>query len=184
MRWMTVVLAAALPFAAVAQTYETSVGEVRVEQIADDLEHPWGLAFLPTGEMLVTERSGGLWMITAEGTKQRVRGVPRVVASGGQGSLLDVAVSPEFERDQTVFFTYTDSAGLRATRTAVARAFLDRIGASLHESTDILCSAMRLSPRATTAPASPLRPMATCLSPLGTVGTGPRRRMWQIRWAR
>ena len=86
--------------------------------------------------MLVTERSGGLWMITSDGTKQRIYGVPRVVARGRVG-LVDVAVSSEFECDQTVFFIYTDSAGLGATRTAVARTFLDQIGASLHDRTDI-----------------------------------------------
>src|SRR5512134_1681613 len=71
--------------------FETERARVRVVQFAAGLEHPWGLAFLPDGRMLVTERPGRLRVVGTDGAiSQAVSGVPPVHAVG-QGGLLDVA---------------------------------------------------------------------------------------------
>src|SRR5262245_62204493 len=68
--------------------------KVSVTTVAKGLEHPWSLAFLPDGRMLVTERPGRLRYVTREGElSSPVSGVPRVHAQG-QGGLLDVVLDP------------------------------------------------------------------------------------------
>src|SRR5918997_5443530 len=67
---------------------------VRVQTVARGLDHPWALAFLPDGRMLVTERSGQLRTVERDGrVSEPIAGVPQVLASG-QGGLLDVALDP------------------------------------------------------------------------------------------
>src|SRR5688500_18571097 len=71
-------------------------GAIRVETVAQGLEHPWALAFLPDRRMLVTERPGRLRIVEPDGRlSEPLAGVPRVQASG-QGGLLDVALDPHF----------------------------------------------------------------------------------------
>src|SRR5262245_40429239 len=68
----------------------------KVETFAKGLVHPWGMAFLPDGRLLVTERPGRLRIVSADGKlSPPVQGVPKVYASG-QGGLLDVQVAPDF----------------------------------------------------------------------------------------
>ena len=76
-------------------------------EVASGLDHPWGLAFLPDGRMLVTERAGRLRTVTSEGRldPEPVAGVPRVHASG-QGGLLDVALHPAFRENGWVYLSY------------------------------------------------------------------------------
>src|SRR5215470_4774407 len=70
----------------------TQAGLIKVETVARGLEHPWGLAFLPDGRMLVTERTGKLRIVRKDGTMSKpLSGVPKVFAEG-QGGLLDVAI--------------------------------------------------------------------------------------------
>jgi glucose/arabinose dehydrogenase len=123
-----------------AQTFQTSAGPVQVEEVVSDLEHPWSLAFLPSGDKLITERGGTLFYVGAAGIPERVTGAPRVWAQG-QGGLLDVAVSPTFERDQTVFFTYAKRAAFGSGSTAVARALFDVNSRALFEVQDIFVQA-------------------------------------------
>jgi aldose sugar dehydrogenase len=79
-----------------------------VETVAKDLENPWGLAFLPDGRMLVTERPGRLRVVAADGrVSPALTGVPAVAASR-QGGLLDVAVDPEFAANRVVYITYSE----------------------------------------------------------------------------
>lgn len=68
---------------------------------------PWALAFLPGSAMLVTEKTGKLWLTTASGAKTEVGGVPKVHAEG-QGGLLFVAISPKFAQDHQVYLTYSE----------------------------------------------------------------------------
>lgn len=110
--------------------YDSEKGEVLVETIADELTHPWGLAFLPDGRMLVTERPGRLRIVALDGSlSDPVAGVPDVHARG-QGGLLDVAVDPAFADNGWVYLSYAEALSGRAG-TAVSRGVL-RDGA-LHD---------------------------------------------------
>ena len=101
---------------------ETPVA-VKAVEVARGLEHPWGLAFLPDGRLLVTERAGRLRTIGRDGRLSApLTGVP-AVAARGQGGLLDVALSPGFATDRQVFLSFAEPADGGA-RTAVARATL------------------------------------------------------------
>ncbi len=86
--------------------------------------HPWGLAFLPDGRLLVTERPGRLRIIAKDGhLSAPVGGVPPVVARG-QGGLLDVALSPDFASSALVYLSYAEPRGGGKNGTSVARAKL------------------------------------------------------------
>jgi aldose sugar dehydrogenase len=89
--WM-MALVAGMAGSAMAAEVETSAGVMRIDLVAEGLDEPWGLAFLPDGRFLVTERAGALWLYAADGTSRvAVAGVPEV-ADDGQGGLLDVMV--------------------------------------------------------------------------------------------
>lgn len=106
------------------KVFHTEAASFRVTEVAGGLSHPWGLAFLPDGGMLVTERGGRLRLID-EGrlVPEPIGGVPQVYASG-QGGLLDVAVDPAFARNGLVYLSYADSDST-GTTTRVVRARLD-----------------------------------------------------------
>ena len=94
----------------------------RVTTYAQGLEHPWALAFLPDGRLLVTERPGRLRIVDRNGKlSQPLAGVPRVLAQG-QGGLLDVALDPDFARNKTIYLSYSEPGDNRNAGTAVARA--------------------------------------------------------------
>src|SRR5918999_3702881 len=94
---------------------------VRVETVASGLEHPWGLAFLPDGRILVTERPGRLRIVDRNGTvSEPLAGVPEVAARG-QGGLLDVAIDPRFADNRLVYLSYAERADDGTSGTAVAR---------------------------------------------------------------
>jgi aldose sugar dehydrogenase len=109
-------------------------GAVQVQTIAKGLEHPWSLAFLPDKRMLVTERPGRLRIVGADGRiSEPLTGVPQVYASG-QGGLLDVALSPTFEKDRLVYLSFAEP-GEGGAGTAVARG---RLGERGLESTQVI----------------------------------------------
>lgn len=115
-----------------AQTAESSAGPLRAETVAEGLEHPWAIAFLSDGRLLVTERPGRLRIIGADGTLGvPVSGLPEVAADG-QGGLLDVALVPDFARTGRLFLSYAepgDAAGAGAgSGTAVMAATLQVAG--------------------------------------------------------
>jgi aldose sugar dehydrogenase len=123
-------IAAALlvPQTAVAQITnapkQASKRPIKTETFAKGLEHPWGLAFLPDGRLLVTERPGRMRLIGKDGRlSQSLDGVPAVVARG-QGGLLGVALSPDFQSSGLVFFSYAELREAGKNGTAVARAKL------------------------------------------------------------
>src|SRR5919106_251903 len=81
---------------------------LRVETVASGLSHPWGLALLPDGRMLVTERAGRLRLVGRDGKLSApLAGVPRVVARG-QGGLLDVALDPRFAENRVIYLAYAE----------------------------------------------------------------------------
>ena len=95
-------------------------GVIRTEVVAQGLERPWSLAFLPDGRLLVTERPGRLRIVTREGQlSEPLSSVPEVNARG-QGGLLGVALSPSFAQDQLMYFSYAE-IGPDGAGTAVAR---------------------------------------------------------------
>jgi glucose/arabinose dehydrogenase len=99
----------------------------RATDVAVGLEHPWGLAFLPDGRMLVTERPGRLRLVERDGSvSEPLTGVPRVLARG-QGGLLDVAPSPSFAQDRLVYVSFAEPGGAGGG-TAVARGRLGERG--------------------------------------------------------
>jgi glucose/arabinose dehydrogenase len=95
--------------------------------VASGLEHPWGLALLPDGRWLVTEKPGRLRIITAEGAVgEPITGLP-AVAARGQGGLLDVAVGPTFGQDRLIYWSYSEPRE-DGNATAVARGRLSDDG--------------------------------------------------------
>ena len=101
-------------------------------RVAAGLQHPWSLAFLPDGSMLVTERPGRLRRVTPDGrVSAPVAGVPTVHASG-QGGLLDVVPGPGFAQDRSVFLSFAQPTR-NGARTAVARGTLSADGATLRD---------------------------------------------------
>ncbi|MEQ8281820.1 MAG: PQQ-dependent sugar dehydrogenase [Parvibaculum sp.] len=114
----------AAPAFALDKTYATEETEIRVATVASGLEHPWGLAFLPDGNFLVTERPGFLRVVTPEGrVSDAIYGVPQVVAQG-QGGLLDVALDPGFAENRLIYLSYAEKGEGRTNGTAVARGHL------------------------------------------------------------
>jgi aldose sugar dehydrogenase len=125
------------PWLAQAQRSPTPApikGALKVENIATGLEHPWSLAFLPDKRMLVTERPGRLRVGGRDGKlSEPLTGVPQVYARG-QGGLLDVALSPAFDKDRLVYLSFSES-GEGGAGTAVARG---RLGEGGLENTQVI----------------------------------------------
>jgi aldose sugar dehydrogenase len=70
-------------------------------------QRPWAIAFLPDGRLLLTEKPGHMFLVTQGGRKTEIAHVPAVMASG-QNGLLDVAVSPDYSQDQSIYITYVE----------------------------------------------------------------------------
>ena len=134
----------ALVSTAAAQAIRTEEHSLRVVRLTEGLDHPWGLAFLPDGRMLVTERPGRLRIVEKDGRldPQPVAGLPQVTAVG-QGGLLDVVPHPRFAENGLVYFSYAgrDSAGIG---TEVARG---RLSGSRLENVQVI---FRQQPKGTT----------------------------------
>ncbi len=108
---------------AAAQSFSSERHAFRLVTVAEGLEHPWGLTFLPNGDMLVTEREGRLRLVRGGVLDPSpVPGVPKV-AAGGQGGLLDVALHPRFLENRLVYLSYAGPGG-EGAGTEVARASL------------------------------------------------------------
>ncbi|MDM4767951.1 PQQ-dependent sugar dehydrogenase [Pelomonas sp. SE-A7] len=115
--------------------------------LRSDLQNPWGLAFLPDGQMLVTQRGGSLVRLPAggQGVATTISGVP-AVNSAGQGGLLDVAIDPDFSTTPWVYLSYSEpGVGAEAGRagTSVARGRL--VGNALQDVTVIFRQAPKVT---------------------------------------
>lgn len=98
----------------------------KAQPIAQGLEHPWAVAFLPDGAMLVTEKPGRMRLVSKTGeVSAPITGLPKVDARG-QGGLLDVAVAPDHESSSMIYWTYAEPRGDGTNGTAVARGKLVR----------------------------------------------------------
>jgi len=113
---------------AAVESVATEAGPVQVENLAGGLEHPWGMAFLPDGRLLVTERPGRLRILDTDNTlSDPIAGTPETF-NQGQGGLLDVALHPDFADNRLVYLTFAEP-GDGGASTALGRGRLveDRI---------------------------------------------------------
>ena len=99
--------AIALPACAQSSLRQSAYHDYRIVTVAEGLEHPWSIAFLPNGDMLVTERPGRLRIIRDSVLLETpVPGVPEVYAQG-QGGLMDVVLHPDFESNHLIYFSFS-----------------------------------------------------------------------------
>ena len=146
MRFATVIAVALMPLSTIAQVQQGAPNAdfapafenqtrapawaetpLDVTVFAKGLRRPWGIAPLPSGQFLVTERGGALRVLSADGSVSGpISGMLDVFADG-QGGLLDVAISPRFSQDRTVFWTYSKPVRGGAV-TAAARGALSNEG--------------------------------------------------------
>src|SRR4029079_448491 len=121
---LAVVLAISGTVQAADPTFPSSAGKLAVHTVAQGLSHPWPLAFLPEGRMLVTERPGRIRIVAPNGQlSPPLANVPKVFAVS-QGGLFDVLLDRNFAQNRTLYFSYAepfDGGG----RTALARARLE-----------------------------------------------------------
>jgi glucose/arabinose dehydrogenase len=104
-----------------AQVVSTQEHSFRVVKLVQGLEHPWSLAFLPDGRLLVTERPGRLRIVARDGTLEPrpASGLPQV-AEHGQGGLLDVVLHPRYAQNRLVYFSFA-ARGKGGVSTEVGR---------------------------------------------------------------
>ncbi len=116
---------AVLPTAAFAQATKISTPALQSEVVTADLQNPWALAFLPGGRFLITERTGSLRIIEANGVQRpSIANLP-TIAVGGQGGLLDVVLDSDFAANRTLYFCFSEPVATgKANSTALARATL------------------------------------------------------------
>jgi len=108
-------------------------GQAQVTTVLEGLEHPWSMAFLPDGGMLITERPGRLRVANAQGRLSApLAGVPKVFAQS-QGGLLDVVLSPDFAKDRLVYLSYAEAGEDGKAGTAVGRGRLADNGQRLED---------------------------------------------------
>ena len=107
------------------QVYESMEHDFRVVTVAEDIQHPWSIAFLPDGDMLFTQRTGEL-RIVRDGKllADPVEGVPetRVI---NQGGLQEIALHPDFENNRIVYVSYSKPNGSRGTTALIRARFED-----------------------------------------------------------
>lgn len=135
-RCMALALALALASVAAAQKTQllkSSDYTLQVTELNAELQSPWGMAFLPDGRLLVSQKSGSIALLSRDGRRieQTITGLPRV-ASQGQGGLLDVVLDPEFAKTPWLYWSYAEPGEGGLSGTAVARAKLinDRLQAT------------------------------------------------------
>ena len=111
--------------------------KIRVSVVARGLSHPWSLAFLPDGAMLVTERPGRLRIIRNGVLDPKpIAGVP-AVRTDGNGGLMDVALHPRFAENRLVYLTYTKPVGSGKGAPSLARGRME--GGALTDVRDLSC---------------------------------------------
>ena len=132
---VSLLLSAAIPEDSGAQIHRSTLHDYRVVPIASGLQNPWGIAFLPGGDILITERAGRL-RIVREGRllPGTVPGVPEVLAQG-QGGLMDVQPHPDFATNRLIYITYSKPyTDLEGARTVLIRGtFQDDVLTNIEE---------------------------------------------------
>lgn len=121
---------------AVSNVYVHQSETVMLDTIARGLDNPWGMAFLPNGDYIYTDRNGSLYL-SSKGVQTTINGVPPTLVEG-QGGLLDIQLHPAFATNKTVYLSYSkfkDSAGEKWSTTAIQRSKL--MGNKLTEQKDV-----------------------------------------------
>jgi glucose/arabinose dehydrogenase len=131
------------PLPELPQVYRTSDYRILVRKLAEGLANPWGIAFLPDGDVLITERAGRLRRLH-DGTLDPtpIAGVPDVHITI-LGGLLDVLLHPDFARNRSLYLSYSKAIDEDYSTTAVARARYE--GGALHDLEDIFVASTRSS---------------------------------------
>lgn len=143
MRLKYIPFALLMSFSAPAFALESSMGGLNVEKIAGGLDQPWGIGFLPSGNILVTERGGDLVLVDRDGSKTKVSGMPDVFVKG-QGGLLDVMIPRDHASSGEVFL----SASMRQNRgvgTALIKISFDENSAAITDAQVIFQQAQGFS---------------------------------------
>jgi len=102
------------------------IAEVRVVVVARGLSHPWSMAFLPQGDILITEREGSLRLVR-DGVllPEPIEGVPTDIVARGLSGLMEVVIHPDFEQNRLVYLTYTRRLDEQTGTVALVRGRLD-----------------------------------------------------------
>lgn len=120
-----------------SDVFKTQEMTIKLVPVAEGLDVPWGMAFLPGGDLLVTDRNGKFYRVKADKTLQLITGAPPVL-SRGQGGLMDVILDPAFAENKRIYLSYSkfknEGGGVLAT-TAIMQAKLE--GNALTEQKDI-----------------------------------------------
>lgn len=172
--WSMALMAFFLTGKAVGQieVHRTEYQPVRLEVVADGLEHPWSIAFLTEGRMLVTERGGQLNLIDADGSVSRVTGTPPVAAQR-QGGLLEVLAHPGFAENGWIYLTYSKADESGQTATALARGRLE--GTELVDVEDLYVQERYSEPGRHYGSKLAWMPDGTLLMSIGDRGSNPPR---------
>ncbi len=155
-----------------AEVVRSEYQAVQIERLYEGLEHPWSLAFLPDGSILVTERPGYLNRIDSDGNRSRISGTPSVLARN-QGGLMEVLPHPDFDSNQLIYLTYSKANDDEDTATALARARLE--GDRLVDLTDIFVQDRFSSPGRHYGSKLAWLPDGTLLMSIGDRGVEPPR---------
>lgn len=107
------------------QVITSQAASFNLEEVATGLSNLWGMTFLPDGSMVITERAGKMRLVSEDGVVgEPIKGLP-AIAVGGQGGLLDVVASPQFNSNRKIYFSYSEpSADGKTNSTAVSEAIL------------------------------------------------------------
>jgi len=121
----------------ISDVFKTEEMTIKLEPVVEGLDIPWGMAFLPGSEMLVTDRNGKFYKVKADKSLQLIKGAPEVLAKG-QGGLMDVILDPDFQINKLVYLSYSkfkNEGGAVLATTAIMRAKLE--GDELTQQKDI-----------------------------------------------
>ena len=124
-----------------AAPIETQAQTLSLTPIVEELEQPWGMAFLPNGNMLVTEREGRINLVTAAGAKTVIAGAPTALVDG-QGGYFDVILDPDFASNRHVYLSYAKGKE-GENSTAIFKAKLSADGTGFENGSDIWAADLR-----------------------------------------
>jgi aldose sugar dehydrogenase len=111
-------------FVLVPDIIESEKQKFKIDTLVQGIKIPWGMAFLPDGDILITERSGNLYRFSNGKLSEPINSVPEVLDKG-QGGLLDIIIHPEYEKNGWIYLSYSAPAeNGRGSNTAIMRAKL------------------------------------------------------------